>query len=144
MSNNLKPNANFRRDKIPLWINISLTFVIVVLAFQAFAGYFMPQLLGENMTNETLLAKRLMMMLASRNAVFALLSLSAIGSQNAMFLAYAFMGNLLWALQDMFLTPYFMNWNTTGFGASLVFLILFVLPFILAIRKLRTLAELPD
>ena len=38
----MKPNANYRRDKIPMWINILTVVVICILIFQMISAFVNP------------------------------------------------------------------------------------------------------
>jgi hypothetical protein len=68
----------------------------------------------------------------------------AVQSRNAMFLAYSFIMHLGRELQDMLIVPYYAGFTTPkGMGVFAVFLIVFVIPELFALLKLRKLAALP-
>ena len=140
-----KPNANFRRDKIPVWIYILSGLVALILLFQSVSAYFAPAWAYGAFDFSTGANRQVMMTLGGRNVVMLLLTLAAIRSRNAMFLVYTFLMHLFREVQDMFIGPYFLGFTTpSGIGTLLTFLIVFVIPYIFAIRTLRSLAARPE
>ena len=141
----MKPNANFRRDIIPFWINALSILVILILALKSISAYFYPGLAYANFDASTLANQKAMMELAGRNVVMLLLTIAALRSQNAMFLTYSFLMHLIRELQDMLIVPYYVGFTSVqGIGIFFVFLFVFVIPYLFALKKLRTLAALPD
>ena len=140
-----KPNANFRRDPIPKWINALSLLIVLILALQSFSAWFDPSLAFGDYNSDTLSNQRAMSTLAGRNVVMLALTLMALQSQNAMFLAYSFLMHLIRELQDMFIVPYYHGFTTPkGMAVFCVFLIVFVIPELLALLKLKNLAAKPD
>jgi hypothetical protein len=138
---NSTPNANFRRDEIPLWINGISILVAAILTFQSISAYVNPSWAYGLFDNTTLANQQVMTVLGGRNVVMLLLTLLALRSQNAMFLTYTFIMHLIREAQDMFIVPYFEGFTTIkGIGIFLTFLLVFVIPYLFAIKKLRTLA----
>lgn len=140
-----KPNANYRRDPIPLWINALSILVMLILLYQSVSAYFNPAWAFGSFDNSTSANQEVMKTLAGRNVVMLLLTLMAVKSQNAMFLAYSFLMHLIREVQDMFIHPYYAGFATaTGIMMVASFLLVFIIPYVFAIKKLRTLAMVAD
>jgi hypothetical protein len=132
-------NANFRRDKIPLWINIISVIVIGILLFQLYACFFNPPLAYG--TFENIDANRqAILTLAGRNFVMIVVTFLAIKSQNAMFLAFTFLMNFSREFYDMLLVGYLNHFSLEGIGMMATFLV-FLIPYVIALKKLRVLAK---
>lgn len=86
-------NSNYRRDKIPLWINILSIIVIMILVFQMYACFFNPSLAYGAFENIDA-NRQAILTLAGRNFVMIVVTLLALKSQNAMFLAFTFLTQL--------------------------------------------------
>lgn len=135
-------SANFRRDKIPFWINGISILVACILLFQSISAYLNPSWAYGLFDNSTPANQQVMMTLGGRNVVMLLLTLMALRSQNAMFLAFTFFMSLFRELQDMLIVPYFAGFTSVaGMSTFVTFLIVFVIPYVLAIRKLREIAR---
>jgi uncharacterized membrane protein len=135
-------NSNYRRDKIPMWINILSIIVIAILIFQMYACYFNPSLAYG--TFENIDANRqAILTLAGRNFVMIVVTLLALKSQNAMFLAFTFLMNFAREFYDMLLVGYLDHFSMKGIGMMATFLV-FLIPYVFALKKLRQLASKND
>ena len=135
-------NTNYRRDKIPMWINILSIIVIMILAFQMYACFFNPSLAYG--TFENIDANRqAILTLAGRNFVMIIVTFLAIKSQNAMFLAFTFLMNFVREFYDMLLVGYLDNFSLKGIGMMATFLV-FLIPYVISLKKLRQLASKTD
>ena len=139
-----QPNANFRRDVIPRWIYAISTLLALILAFQSYSAYFAPALAYGSYGPDTAANLQVMSTLGGRNVVMLALTLMAMQSRNAMFLAYTFIMHLGRELQDMFIVPSYAGFTTPkGIGLFVVFLVVFVIPELCALLKLKKIAALP-
>ena len=139
------PNANYRRDDIPAWINALSGLVALILLFQSVSAYLVPSWAYGAFDLDLSANRQVMMTLGGRNVVMLLLTVAAVRSQNAMFLAYSFLMHLIRELQDMFIVPYFAGFTTAkGIGTFAIFVFVFVVPYFIALRTLRKLAARPD
>ena len=130
------------KTKIPLWINILQIVILAILSFQTYTCYFNPNLIYPGITADSA-ARPIIYVLAGRNAMMAAISVIALLTQNPRFFSFAFLMHSLRDGQDMFIAP------LTGAPSSpvvvfLVFLIVFVIPEITAVFKLRKLADEMD
>jgi len=138
----MKSNTNYSRDKIPTWINIITVVVIGILLFQMYACFFNPSLAYG--TFENIDANRqAILTLAGRNFVMIVITLLALKSQNALFLALTFLMNFAREFYDMILVGYLDHFSLKGIGMMLTFLV-FLIPYIFALKKLRQLASKTD
>jgi hypothetical protein len=135
-------NFNYRRDKIPMWMNVLSVIVIVILFFQMYACYFNPSLAYG--TFENIDANRqAILTLAGRNFVMIVVTLFALQSQNAMFLFFTFLINFAREFYDMLLVGYLDHFSMKGIGMMATFLV-FLIPYYFALKKLRQLAAKND
>jgi len=138
----MKSNTNYSRDKIPTWISIITVVVIGILLFQMYACFFNPSLAYG--TFENIDANRqAILTLAGRNFVMIVITLLALKSQNALFLALTFLMNFAREFYDMILVGYLDHFSLKGIGMMLTFLV-FLIPYIFALKKLRQLASKTD
>ena len=145
MTHDNRPNANYRRDSIPMWITILSGLVALILLFQSASAYLAPDWAYPGFDLGSSANRHVMATLGGRNVVMLLLTIAALRSQNAMFLAYSFLMHLFRELQDMFIAPYFVGFTTPqGLGTFAAFVCVFVVPYLFAIRTLRTLAARAD
>ena len=104
-----------------------------------YACYFNPSLAYG--TFENIDANRqAILTLAGRNFVMIIVTLFALKSQNAMILAFTFLMNFTRELYDMVLVGYLNHFSLNGVGMMASFLI-FLIPYVIALRKLRQLAS---
>ena len=145
MTGDRKPWARYRRDPIPKWINFLSLLIALILAFQGFSAYFDPSWAFGDYRLDTVAHQQAMSKLAGRNVVMLLLTLAALQSQNAMFLAFSFLMHFFRELQDMIIVPYYHGFTTTkGMAVFCVFLFIFVIPEFLALLKLKQMASKPE
>lgn len=124
------------KTQIPIWINVLQIAILTILAFQTYGSYFDPELLFSGLEASPVV-DGIVNTLAGRNATMLIISLVALIWQNPKFYAFAFLMHFVRDLQDMFMTlsadmPIFVFF---------VFLIVFVIPEALAIRKLHNLSK---
>ena len=124
------------KTKISLWINILQVVILVILSFQTYACYFNPKLIYPTFEYDAT-TTQMIYTLAGRDAVMMVISIIALVRQNPRFYSFAFLMHSLRELQDMFIAP------LTGGGVAVffVFLIVFVIPEILAYFKLNKMAN---
>jgi len=138
----MKPNINYRRDKIPMWINLLTILVIGILLFQMISAFVNPS--WAYGTFENIDANRqAILTLAGRNFVMLVVTVLALKSQNAMFLAFTFLMNFAREFYDMLLVGYLDHFAMKGIGMMATFLV-FLIPYVFALKKLRQLASKND
>lgn len=138
----MKINANLRRDKIPTWINSLTVIVICILIFQMISAFVNPSWAYgtfENIDSN----RQAILTLAGRNFVMIVVTLLALKSQNSMFLAFTFLMNFAREFYDMFLVGYLHHFSLRGIGMMATFLV-FLIPYVIALKKLRQLASQKD
>jgi len=138
----MKPNANYKRDKIPVWINILTVVVICILIFQMISAFINPSWAYGTFENSDA-NKQAILTLAGRNFVMIVVTLLALKSQNSMFLAFTFLMNFVREFYDMLLVGYLDNFSLKGIGMMVTFLV-FLIPYVFALKKLRQLASKND
>ena len=128
------------KTKIPLWINALQVVILAILSFQTYACFFEPELLFHGIIVDATSARSIYV-LAGRNAVMAAISLLALVKQSPRFYSFAFLVHGLRELQDMFIVPLTGEPGAEAFAVFFVFLIVFVIPEILAYFKLDKIAR---
>ncbi len=132
----LSPNANRRRDPVPMWIYGISIVVLCILTFQVYSALVQPGIgYGEFDTTRTA-NNKVLVTLAGRNVVMMVVTIMAMRSRNAMFLAYTFIMHLVRETWDMGMVPFFMGLSPDGIFTTLSFL-LFIVPYVFALRMLR-------
>jgi hypothetical protein len=130
-------NTNFSRYKIPNWINLVSIIVVMILLFQMYACFFNPSLAYgkfENIDSN----RQAILTLAGRNFVMIVVTLLALKSQNAGYLRITFWMNFFRELYDMLLVGYLNGFSLKGIELMATFLV-FLIPYVLALKKLRQL-----
>jgi hypothetical protein len=135
-------NSNFRRDKIPAWINIISVVVIGILLFQMISAFVNPTWAYGTFENSDA-NRQAILTLAGRNFVMIVVTFLALKSQNAMFLAFTFLMNFTREFYDMFLVGYLDHFSMKGIVMMATFLV-FLIPSVFALKKLRQLASKND
>ena len=135
-------NSNFRRDKIPAWINIISVVVIGILLFQMISAFVNPTWAYGTFENSDA-NRQAILTLAGRNFVMIVITLLALKSQNSMFLAFTFLMNFTREFYDMILVGYLDHFSLKGIGMMTTFLV-FLIPYVIALKKLRQLASQKD
>jgi hypothetical protein len=138
----MKPNSNYRKDKIPLWINVLTIFVISILVFQMISAFINPTWAYGAFENIDA-NRQAILTLAGRNFVMIVITLLALKSQNSMFLAFTFLMNFTREFYDMILVGYLDHFSLKGIGMMTTFLV-FLIPYVIALKKLRQLASQKD
>jgi hypothetical protein len=130
-------NSNYKRDKIPMWINIISIVIIAILLFQMYACFFNPGLAYGAFENSDA-NRQAILTLAGRNLVMIVVTLFALKSQNTMFFTFTFLMALVRETYDMFLVGYLNHFSAQGIGMMASFLV-FLIPYLFALKKLRQL-----
>ncbi|MBZ0276495.1 MAG: hypothetical protein K8I60_10140 [Anaerolineae bacterium] len=132
------------KKRIPIWINILQVVILAILSFQAFALFFNPGQLYAGLVVDDA-TRPMILVLAGRNVVMALISLLALIRQESRFYSFAFLMHALRELQDMFFVPLTLSGDASGGAVMifLVFLVVFVIPEITAFFRLNKLANQP-
>ncbi|MFZ4797086.1 MAG: hypothetical protein ACOYMA_06295 [Bacteroidia bacterium] len=138
----MKPNTNYKRDKIPVWINILTVVVICILIFQMISAFINPSWAYGTFENSDA-NRQAILTLAGRNFVMIVVTLLALKSQNSMFLAFTFLMNFAREFYDMLLVGYLNHFSLKGIGMMATFLV-FLIPYVIALKKLRQLASQKD
>lgn len=138
----MKPNSNYRRDSIPLWINFITAVVICILLFQMISAFINPSWAYGTFENNDA-NRQAILTLAGRNFVMIVVTLLALKSQNAMFLAFTFLMGFAREFYDMILVGYLDHLSLKGIGMMATFLV-FLIPYVIALKKLRQLASKVD
>jgi hypothetical protein len=138
----MKPNSNYRKDKIPVWINILTIVVIGILVFQMISAFINPTWAYGAFENIDA-NRQAILTLAGRNFVMIVITLLALKSQNSMFLAFTFLMNFTREFYDMILVGYLDHFSLKGIGMMTTFLV-FLIPYVIALKKLRQLASQKD
>lgn len=141
MSVDSAPNANFRRDRIPWWINALSGVVLLILLFQAVSALVDPSWAYGAFDNSSDANEQVILTLAGRNIVMVVVILGAMASQNAMYLAFTFVMNLVRELFDMGLVAYATKLQSFGDVAQSLSFLLFLVPYFFALKKLGRLAR---
>lgn len=122
------------QTSIPLWINLLQIVILAILSRQAYSCYFNPEKIYPGLAGPP--ARRVMYVLAGRNTVMAGISLLALVWQNPAFLCFAFIMHSLRELQDMFIIPLTDPPGAGRVRVFFVFLVVFVIPEIIAVVTL--------
>lgn len=138
MNNAAPVNANYRRDAIPWWIYAINGCVIAILIFQMISCFYNPSWAYGAYDNRPE-NHQVIWALAGRNLVMIVVTAMAMASQNAMFLAYTYLMNIVRELYDMFLMGALNDFNASGLMTMASFLI-FLIPYYFALKNLRKIA----
>lgn len=133
-------NANFRRDPIPMWINILSGVVVLILLFKTYSALANPSMVYGAIDGSVLANQKVLWELAGRNIAMIVVTVMALRSQNAMFLAFTMIINLVREGFDMFMGIRFSGGDMGQMMQAGSFLI-FLIPYFFALQKLRLLAK---
>ena len=136
-------NANFRKDKIPMWINVLTGIVIIILLFKTYSAFVNPALAYGSVDGTVEATNKVLWELAGRNIAMLVVTVLALRSQNAMFLAFTMLINIVRESFDMYLSIQFSNGESKLILQSFSFLI-FIVPYFFALRKLRQIAKIKE
>lgn len=132
----------FRRDVIPLWINILSSVIVLILTFQSVSAYFAPSLAYGAFDLSSVPNQQVMATLGGRNVVMLAGTLYALRAQNASLLAVTFVIHFAREAQDMIIVPYYAGFLTpAGLGQLLTFVVLFTIPEMFALLRLQRIAS---
>ena len=136
----LAPNANWRRDPVPMWIYGISAVVLCILTFQVYSALVQPGMGYGDFDATRAANNKVLVTLTGRNVAMMVVTILAMRSRNAMFLAYTFIMHLVRETWDMGMVPFFMGLSAAGIFTMLSFLVLFIVPYVFALRILRRLA----
>lgn len=140
---NKVPNANYRKDNIPKWINAYVIFMMLLLIARTVILYFEPSWVLSDISNKTNSDGLLIKSLASTQLMMAFLVFSAYGSQNSMFMVFGYMVSIVVNVQLLIILPYYLGFTNLCGLLALAILLLFVVLEFKAIVQLRKLTVLP-
>jgi uncharacterized membrane protein len=126
-----------------MWINILSGIVVLILVFKTYSAFANPSLAYGAIDGSVLANQKVLWELAGRNIAMIVVTLMALRSQNAMFLAFTMIIGLVREGFDMFLGIRFSGGDVGKVMQAGSFLI-FLVPYFLALRKLRGLAKQPE
>lgn len=133
-------NPNFRKDHIPMWINILTGIVILILLFKTYSCIVDPSIVYKPIDTNVIANQKVLWELAGRNIAMIIVTLMALRSQNALFLAFTMIINLVRESFDMMMGFKFSGGDSNQILKALTFLI-FIVPYLLALKELRALAK---
>ncbi len=139
----MSTNSNFRRDKIPMWINILSGIVVLILVFKTYSAFANPSLAYGAIDNSVLANQKVLWELAGRDIAMIVVTVMALRSQNAMFLAFTMIINIVREGFDMFMGVRFAGGDMGQIMQAGSFLV-FLIPYFIALGKLRKIAAQPD
>lgn len=132
----------FRRDAIPLWINILSGVIVLILAFQSVSAYFAPSLAYGAFDSSSAANQQVMATLGGRNVVMLAATFYALRAQNASLLSVTFVMHFAREAQDMIIVPYFAGFLTpAGVGQFVTFVVVFTIPELLALLRLQRISS---
>jgi len=130
--------------KIPIWIKILGWFLAIFGLLLGVASYVAPEMVISGISTDTAPNLQAMGMLGGRNLAMAITLMVALLSKRPGFLMLAFIMRAVTEVSDMFIsaTTGIMGIPTAALIA--VYLLLFIIPEILAIRKLRSMSGIAN
>ena len=135
-------SPNFRRDQIPLWINLISGVVLLILTFQVYSALLRPDMAFGAFDASLKANYQALVMLAGRNVVMIAVTLAALRSQNAMLLTYTFQMHFVREAWDMGMVPFFAEGSILVVAAQTGSFLIFLVPYVFALKKLRELAAM--
>lgn len=127
--------------KIPFWIYLFGGFLAVFGLGLGIMGYLQPDMVISGFTGDTNAHKMAMWMTSGRNIAMAVVMAYALYSQKPELIGLAFIMRLVTEIADMPATAISGVMGFPEIAVYAVYLLLFILPEILAIRKMNTLAK---
>lgn len=128
-------------NKIPLWITIFGGFLAIFGLGMGIMGYLQPDMVISGFTGDSNAHKMAMWMTSGRNIAMAVVMGYALISKKPELIGLAFLMRLVTELTDMPATALSGVMGIPDMAVYAVYLLLFILPEILAIYKMRTLAK---
>lgn len=125
---------------IPKWITIFGGFLAVFGMGMGVMGYFQPDVVIAGFTGDTNAHKMAMWMTSGRNIAMAVVMIYALFSKNPRLIGLAFIMRLVTELTDIPATAASGVMGIPPAVVYAVYLLLFITPEILAIRKMRSLS----
>ena len=138
--NHTTHSANFRRDPIPLWINLLSGVVLAILTFQVYSALLRPDMAFGAFDASSKANYQALVMLAGRNVVMIAVTLAALRAQNAMFMAFTFLMHFVRESWDMGMVPFFAEGSAVAVVGQTASFLIFLVPYVFALKKLRKLA----
>ncbi len=127
--------------KIPLWINIFGGILAVFGLGLGIMGYLQPEIVINGFTGDTNAHKMAMWMTSARNIAMAVVMVYALFSKKPGLIGLAFIMRLVTELADMPATAISGVMGIPEMAIYGVYLVLFITPEILAIRKLNAMTK---
>lgn len=141
MENIVSEKANFRSNKIPIWINALNILVVMILSFQLISIFINPSWAYGSFDSSLDVNHQVILFLGGRNLVMIVVIVLALLSQNAMFLFFTYLMNIVREVYDTFVFAYFNGVTSVKSIINiLVFILVFIIPYYIALKKLRKLA----
>jgi hypothetical protein len=126
--------------KIPRWINIFGGILAVFGLGMGIMGYLQPDIVISGFTGDTNAHKMAMWMASGRNIAMAVVMGYALFSKKPELIGLAFLMRLVTEFTDMPATAISGVMGVPAMAVYAAYLLLFILPEILAIKKMRELA----
>jgi hypothetical protein len=123
-----------------MWINILSGIVVLILLLKTYSAFANPSMVYGAIDGSVVANQKVLWELAGRNIAMIVVTLMAIRSQNAMFLAFTMIINIVREGFDLFMGIRFANGDTAQIFQAFSFL-LFLIPYFIALRKLRQIAK---
>jgi len=127
--------------KIPLWITLFGGFLAVFGLGMGIMGYLQPDIVISGFTGDTNAHKMSMWMTSGRNIAMATVMILALVSKKPELIGLAFIMRLVTEVTDMPATAISGVMGVSPTIIYVAYLLLFITPEILAIRKMRQLAK---
>ena len=134
-------SPNFRKDNIPMWVNILTGMVILILLFKTYSCIVDPSIVYHAVDANVIANQKVLWELAGRNIAMIVVTAMAIRSQNAMFLAFTMIINIVREGFDMMMGFKFSGGDMNQIGQAMTFLI-FLIPYGIALRKLKLISKI--
>ena len=125
---------------IPLWITIFGGFLAIFGLGLGIMGYFQPDMVIPGFTGDTNAHRMAMWMTSGRNIAMAVVMIYALFSKSPALIGLAFLMRLVTELADMPATAVSGVMGIPPAIIYIVYLLFFIAPEILAIRKMKSLA----
>lgn len=125
--------------KIPTWINFFGVFLAAFGLLLGVMGYFIPDMVIPGFTGDTDAHNMAIWMTSARNVAMGVVMIYALVSKNPALIGLAFIMRLVTEFFDMFGTAASGVMGVPSAAIYGAYILLFIIPEILAIRKMRSL-----
>jgi len=125
--------------KIPTWIKVFGWVLAIFGLFLGVASYVAPDMVISGITTDTPAQLQAMGMLGGRNPAMAITLMVALLSKRSGFLMLAFIMRLVTEMTDMVITAKTGIMGLPAIAVIAIYILLFIVPEILAIRELQSL-----